>query len=59
MTAWRSPHGVIFCAIWRPLTLNTVAVPINPNYAFTVTATPTELHQKAFDLLGVNPIGVQ
>ena len=41
------------------LSLNTVAMPINPNYAFTVTATPTELQQKAFDLLGVKPIRVQ
>ncbi len=41
------------------LSLNTVAMPINPNYAFTVTATPTQLQQKAFDLLGVKPIRVQ
>ena len=41
------------------LTLNTVSTPINPNYSFTVTATPTQLQSKAFDLLGVKPMRVQ
>jgi hypothetical protein len=41
------------------LTLNTVSTPLNPNYSFTVTATPTELQTKAFDLLGVKPMRVQ
>lgn len=41
------------------LTLNTVRTPINPNYSFTVTATPTQLQTKAFDLLGVKPLRVQ
>jgi hypothetical protein len=41
------------------MTLNTVSTPINPNYRFTVSATPTELQSKAFDLLGVTPMRVQ
>ncbi len=41
------------------LTLNSVATPINPNYSFTVTATPTDLQRRAFELLGVKPICVQ
>jgi len=41
------------------LTLNSVTTPINPSYSFTVTATPTDLQRKAFELLGVKPICVQ
>ncbi len=41
------------------LTLNSVSTPINPDYSFTVTATPTKLQRKAFELLGVKPICVQ
>jgi transposase len=41
------------------LTLNTVITPLNPNYSFTVTATPTDLQRSAFELLGVKPICVQ
>ena len=41
------------------LTLNSVTTPINPNYSFTVTATPTDLQRRAFELLGVKPICVQ
>ena len=41
------------------LTLNAVTTPINPNYSFTVTATPTHLQTRAFELLGVKPICVQ
>ena len=41
------------------LTVNTVTTPINPNYSFTVTATPTKLQGRAFELLGVKPICVQ
>jgi hypothetical protein len=41
------------------LTLNSVVTPINPDYSFTVTATPTQLQAKAFELLGVKPICVQ
>ncbi len=41
------------------LSRNTVALPKNPDYAFTVTAAPTQLQQKAFDLLGVKPIRPQ
>ncbi len=41
------------------LTLNSVTTPINPNYSFTVTATPTHLQKRAFELLGVKPICVQ
>jgi transposase len=41
------------------LTLNTVITPVNPNYSFTVTATPTDLQRTAFELLGVKPICVQ
>jgi len=41
------------------LTLNSVTTPINPDYNFTVTATPTDLQKRAFDLLGVKPIRVQ
>jgi hypothetical protein len=33
--------------------------PINPDYSFTVTATPTKLQAKAFERLGVKPICVQ
>lgn len=41
------------------LTLNSVITPVNPNYSFTVTATPTDLQRSAFELLGVKPICVQ
>jgi hypothetical protein len=41
------------------LTLNSVITPLNPNYSFTVTATPTDLQRSAFELLGVKPICVQ
>jgi hypothetical protein len=41
------------------LTLNSVTTPINPDYNFTVTATPTALQERAFELLGVKPIRVQ
>ncbi|MAG96759.1 MAG: IS1634 family transposase [Rhodospirillaceae bacterium] len=41
------------------LTLNTVSTPINPDYSFTLTATPTDLQNRAFALLGVKPICVQ
>ncbi len=41
------------------LTLNTVSTPLNPNYSFSLTATPTELQTKAFELLGVKPMRVQ
>lgn len=41
------------------LTLNSVVAPINPDYSFTVTATPTDLQTRAFELLGVKPICVQ
>jgi len=41
------------------LTLNTVTTPINRDYSFTVSATPTDLQRRAFELLGVNPIRVQ
>ena len=41
------------------LNLNTVTTPINPNYSFTVTTTPTDLQSRAFELLGVKPICVQ
>ena len=41
------------------LTLNRVTTPINPDYSFTVTATPTDLQQRAFELLGVKPLCVQ
>ncbi len=41
------------------LTLNSVTTPINPDYSFTVTATPTDLQKRAFELLGVKPICVQ
>lgn len=41
------------------LTLNSVITPVNPNYSFTVTATPTDLQRTAFELLGVKPIRVQ
>ncbi len=40
-------------------TLNSVTTAINPNYSFTVTATPTDLQTTAFELLGVKPIRVQ
>ena len=40
-------------------TLNSVTTAINPNYSFTVTATPTDLQRRAFELLGVKPIRVQ
>jgi hypothetical protein len=40
-------------------TFNSVTTPINPNYSFTVTATPTDLQRKAFELLGVKPLRVQ
>ncbi len=40
-------------------TLNSVTTPINPNYSFTVTATPTDLQRTAFELLGVKPLRVQ
>lgn len=61
----RTDDGVAVTS-WRDLlrhlaslTLNTVAFPINPDYAFTVTANPTKLQKKAFDLLGVKPIRTQ
>lgn len=41
------------------MTLNSVSTPINPEYCFTVTATPTNLQRRAFELLGVKPICVQ
>jgi len=41
------------------LTLNSVTSPINPDYSFTVTATPTDLQRRTFELLGVKPICVQ
>ncbi len=41
------------------LNLNTATTPINPNYSFTVTTTPTNLQRRAFELLGVKPICVQ
>ena len=41
------------------LTLNSVVTPINPDYSFTVTATPTDLQRRAFELLGVKPMCVQ
>ena len=41
------------------LTLNSITTPVNPNYSFTVTATPTDLQRRAFELLGVKPICVQ
>lgn len=41
------------------LTLNSVTTPINPSHSFTVTATPTELQETAFQLLGVKPLRVQ
>ncbi len=41
------------------MTLNTVTMPINPDYSFTVTASPTDIQKKAFELLGVKPICVQ
>ena len=37
------------------LSLSTVATAINEDYTFTVSARPTPVQQKAFDLLGVNP----
>jgi hypothetical protein len=37
------------------LTRNTVVAAINPDHPFTITASPTPLQQKAFDLLGVIP----
>ena len=40
-------------------TLNSVTTPINKEYSFTVTATPTDLQRSAFELLGVKPICVQ
>ena len=42
-----------------PTLNNSVTTPINPNYTFTVTSTPTELQRQAFELLGVKPICVQ
>ena len=41
------------------MTLNAVTSPINPDYSFTVTATPTDLQRRAFELLGIKPICVQ
>ena len=41
------------------MTLNAVTSPINKDYSFTVTATPTDLQRRAFELLGVKPICVQ
>ena len=41
------------------MTLNNVTSPINPDYSFTVTATPTDLQRRAFELLGIKPICVQ
>lgn len=41
------------------LTLNSVVAPINPDYSFTVTATPTDLQRRAFEFLGVKPLCVQ
>jgi hypothetical protein len=41
------------------LTLNSVTTPINPDYSFTLTATPTDLQKRAFELLGVKPVCVQ
>jgi hypothetical protein len=41
------------------LTLNSVTTPINTDYSFTVTATPTDLQTRVFELLGVKPICVQ
>ena len=41
------------------MTLNSVTTPINPDYSFTVTTTPTDLQRRAFELLGVKPICVQ
>jgi hypothetical protein len=40
-------------------TINSVTTAINPNYSFTVTATPTDLQRRAFQLLGVKPMRVQ
>ena len=41
------------------LTLNTVALPLRGDRTFTLTARPTALQQKAFDLLGIPPPCVQ
>ena len=41
------------------MTLNSVTMPINPDYSFTVTAKPTDLQRSAFRLLRVKPICVQ
>ncbi len=41
------------------MTLNSGTTPINPDYSFTVTATPTALQERAFELLGIKPICVQ
>ncbi len=46
-------------AVMATQTLNSVTTAINPNYSFTVTATPTDLQTTAFELLGVKPIRVQ
>lgn len=51
VTSWRD----LLCHMGT-LSLNTVARPINPNYAFTVIA--TDLQQKAFELPGVKPVRV-
>jgi hypothetical protein len=41
------------------MTLNLVASANAPNATITLTAKPTPLQKKAFDLLGVAPIRVQ
>lgn len=41
------------------LTLNTVALPLRGDRTFNLTAHPTALQQKAFDLLGIPPPCVQ
>jgi hypothetical protein len=37
------------------LTRSTVSTALNENYTFTVDTKPTPIHNKAFELLGVNP----
>jgi hypothetical protein len=37
------------------LTRSTVSTALNQNYTFTVDTRPTPIHNKAFQILGVNP----
>ena len=57
----RAPDGLLIhsfttlLADLATLTLNVVTMPVSPDHAFPLTAKPTELQRRAFELLDIDP----